>query len=164
LVSGNGVDRYPTKLTEDTFGPYIEHSFGYHTVDLIGPIDSFLMTAEVTDLSGVDTVLLNISGDVHELTESETRPDFYSVSVPVRGDLLKYYLWANDSLGNSFRTGLQWGYLSVSLYSSPSSNTTPTGPAVLQLDSLVLIGFGIVIAMTTLFFIRSYREANVKST
>jgi parallel beta-helix repeat protein len=129
---GHGIDRYPSKLTEDTFGPYIYHLFGYETVDLIGPIDSFLMTAEVTDMSGVDTVLVNISGDVHELTESEINPGFYTADVPYREYSFCYYFWANDSLGNGLRTGLQWGYIHVYDYSTPTSNTTPTTPTIVN--------------------------------
>ncbi len=104
------LDHYPLLLQEcDYSGPVIEHDLPYG-----GPIgeifavsiDRVKITANVTDQSGVDTVLLCsvIDGriDYREMmNESAEGNGIYSYVFegPFAGFTLRYFIWANDTTG-----------------------------------------------------------------
>ncbi|MBY8997796.1 MAG: right-handed parallel beta-helix repeat-containing protein [Candidatus Thorarchaeota archaeon] len=108
------VDRYPRLLDEDVYGPKIVPDIGSWatvTYSWPGPM-VFTFTADVTDNSGVDTVLLNLNGTAYEMNryaDSEFFIDFPYQGVYEGLITFTYNFWANDTLGNSQETDSYYG-------------------------------------------------------
>ncbi|MGY5854913.1 MAG: NosD domain-containing protein [Candidatus Thorarchaeota archaeon] len=108
-----GLDQYPTILSDgDYSGPVITHEPPYS-----GPTNTLFafsfekvtITANVTDPSGVDSVLLwfsmNGTLDHREMTRDSASSNNHSYSIVFHGPftdfMMSYFIWANDSIGYS---------------------------------------------------------------
>jgi len=149
IPGGSGaVDKYPKKLIDDLFGPRIIHIFQYygdHFVDP-GPVN-FTIYADVTDISGVDTVLLNFNGTVYSMNEST--PNCYFKVFPYRGvypgSIQFYYAFiANDTQGNYFETTGNIGYIAVWPQDIPYSPTSPFFPIATPIIIAIIISLTII--------------------
>jgi len=146
------VDRYPRKLIDDLFGPRIIHHFQNYGDDFVepGPVN-FTMYADVTDISGVDTVLLNFNGTVHKMNRSmnESTPNSYYTVFPYRGIYTKtihfYYAFiANDTQGNYFETTDNYGDIALWHQDIPYSPIQPIFPLSLPFIIAIIIPFAII--------------------
>ena len=157
--TAGSIDNFPTVFEGDYHGPEIEGLLRYSTADMfyetdIGPVSFW---ADVTDPSGVDTVLILYGTiDDHgyyvmEHSPTPTNPNRYVYVVEDVGSYfgITHCYWANDTLGQ----GSQTAYCSFSI-AALGWGSYPTTPTVQQnalVVTLILIGF---IAVVTLFTVK----------
>jgi parallel beta-helix repeat protein len=117
------ADKYPTLMVENDYqGPEVNHSPPHQgVIDAVGPPMSQLhLEVNVSDLSGVDTVLLWRFGNgewtriemTHHLAAGDCEIYAFTLEGPFTYLAMTYYIWANDSEGYSSRSrsyGFSWG-------------------------------------------------------
>lgn len=107
--------------------------FGLHTRTPNNPIDteSILIEIEVTDVSGVDTVILSYNnGTLWMNITMSWNGVTYNATIPAypNGTTIEYRFYANDTLGF-------WATSSIFSYTVGSVTTTTTGPGSTTTDT-----------------------------
>jgi parallel beta-helix repeat protein len=108
------VDRYPNLLDKDVYGPRIDLGVQHWETEYYLSCPEFMVIETiVSDISGVDTVLLNFNGTIYTMNDAGNRPSAGIPFIRFIYDLhnIEDYLglffigiWANDTLGNSMET------------------------------------------------------------
>ncbi len=113
-TAGN-IDGYPSQFTLEVLGPQITPEEYDEDLTIEGNGEPFTFRANVSDVSGVDTVLFYFTANdivlsnwsVYEMESSNDPlyPDMYVITFEsVMPAYVTFYFWANDSLGNYVRS------------------------------------------------------------
>jgi parallel beta-helix repeat protein len=161
----NSVDRHPWQPSDfnytirDRIGPVVNHAV-HITTTTTGPNIRWVwrFSAEVTDVSGVDTVLAFFELHGHPSNYAELNltdfpdifPDQYlgeiDVPDPYNGTI-EFYYWANDSFGNTRASDVLWR----DWYAPPP----PSSPDLITLAVAAMILSGIILAVAIVMFRKS---------